>query len=638
MNRNGEITVFLTLIFLSICSLLCVLAESARTAGARYYARQALNSSMDSLFAQYHLELWERYQVLGLEYQQEEDLETEFQGFLETYLKADNWYPYKDHQVNLTELVNLTDQGGAGMRSQVLSYMTYGLLDLDLEDAQGQLGQLGQMEEALTQAQAVQQVSEEYQKHSKDAVKMERALEQIARILNQQREAWDGGLDALKEMDGREFLNRAEEVNQALEQIPEAVAEYEALADQLEQGLAESMEAGQDLKEDMGEELESQVSSGLSGYLDYSEQDGARREETNNLIEDSEECRQYVDSVMDEAEDVIEYIKDWEASDDEDELDEEELWEEVEDSWKGCPLVELKASHGIGDKEKEGALERVGELVQGNLLKMLMPKDGVVSSRKPDLQDAPSREHGGYGQPESSSFVDRMKMAVYTLRYFTIYEKTPSQEGSCAYETEYILYGEETDQENLAAAVTRLVLIREGLNLIHILSDSTKRQAAHSLALVVVGGLGIPPLVEIMAFFVMAVWALGEAMMDVQGLLNGEKIPLLKTAQEWQLGLEGLLNMGRTGTVARETKEDARGLDYSQYIQLFLFIGSGSDCDLRMMDLMQANLRQEQPGFRMDHCVYEAGIETVLCGRHLWALGGFGREYQMSMSVTGSYE
>ena len=68
MEKRGEITVFLTLIFLSICSLLCGLAESARTAGARYYARQALNAAADSLMAQYHRGLWENYRIFGLEY------------------------------------------------------------------------------------------------------------------------------------------------------------------------------------------------------------------------------------------------------------------------------------------------------------------------------------------------------------------------------------------------------------------------------------------------------------------------------------------------------------------------------------------------------------------------------------------
>ena len=55
MGRKGEITVFLALILISICALLCGIAESVRTAGARCYLRMAVDSSMDSLMAQWNL-------------------------------------------------------------------------------------------------------------------------------------------------------------------------------------------------------------------------------------------------------------------------------------------------------------------------------------------------------------------------------------------------------------------------------------------------------------------------------------------------------------------------------------------------------------------------------------------------------
>ena len=46
MRKRGEITVFLTMILVCVWALLCGLVESARTAGARCYLRQALDSSM----------------------------------------------------------------------------------------------------------------------------------------------------------------------------------------------------------------------------------------------------------------------------------------------------------------------------------------------------------------------------------------------------------------------------------------------------------------------------------------------------------------------------------------------------------------------------------------------------------------
>ena len=95
MCRKGEITVFLAMILFSVCALLCVIVESARTAGARCYLRMAVDSSADSLMAQYHRELWNKYRILGLEYDKAETLEKEFREFMRPYMEAENWYPMK---------------------------------------------------------------------------------------------------------------------------------------------------------------------------------------------------------------------------------------------------------------------------------------------------------------------------------------------------------------------------------------------------------------------------------------------------------------------------------------------------------------------------------------------------------------
>ena len=82
MDRKGEITIFLAMILVSVCALLCGLAESVRTAGARCYLRMAADSAVDSLMAQCHTELWDRYRILGLEFDSQDTLENEMEGFL----------------------------------------------------------------------------------------------------------------------------------------------------------------------------------------------------------------------------------------------------------------------------------------------------------------------------------------------------------------------------------------------------------------------------------------------------------------------------------------------------------------------------------------------------------------------------
>ena len=91
---SGQVTVFLSLILICVCGLICGLLESARTAGARCYLQTAAGSSMDSLFSQYHRKLWEEYRIFGLEHFEQETAAEEFSGFLQPYLEQENWYPF----------------------------------------------------------------------------------------------------------------------------------------------------------------------------------------------------------------------------------------------------------------------------------------------------------------------------------------------------------------------------------------------------------------------------------------------------------------------------------------------------------------------------------------------------------------
>ena len=71
MRYRGEITVFLSLTILCVMSLMLGLLESARTAGARLYLRMASDSAVSSVMSYYNRNLWDRYQLLFLEYDSE---------------------------------------------------------------------------------------------------------------------------------------------------------------------------------------------------------------------------------------------------------------------------------------------------------------------------------------------------------------------------------------------------------------------------------------------------------------------------------------------------------------------------------------------------------------------------------------
>ena len=652
MCRKGEITVFLAMILFSVCSLLCVVVESARTAGARCYLRMAVDSSADSLMAQYHRELWDKYRILGLEYDKAETLEKELREFMRPYMEAGNWYPMKADQIRITDMTGLTQGDGRYFEQEILDYMKYGLLDVDWDE----LDEAGAIElsGAWKEGNSVNRVSELYSAHSREAVRVEKALETINSTLLAQRERWEQGKDCLDRLDGGGFVSQTNKMIRELELLPGQVKTYEKRADELYKKLTDSRERFLEETNDLSDDVRAALEEEISQYESYAAQDGQRRREVEALTNLSRDRIRWIGEMIDMAEEVMEYISNWEPEDEDDELDEAALWQPVRARWSQYGMLSLGVEFGVRDKEKEGFLEQVANMAGKGMLELVLPEGTVVSGTDIRLSGTPSvqRKTDGGGDSKSTGFltgvrtlIQRLIIGEYDIRFFKGFKKE-MQKGEF-YELEYIIHGKEKDKDNLSGVAARLAAFREGLNLVHILSDSGKRQEARSLALTIVGGTGILPLVWVVAFFIMAVWALGEALLDVRCLLEGKRVPVIKTASDWKMDLAGLLEMGRSGRLIDGEGGDGNGsgTDYKGYLRILIFGGYDTDLVYRMMDVMQVVTARKQPGFSLANCVCTVNAEALVSGKHVFFSNGLwksqereeGYAYDTRMAVAGSY-
>ena len=326
MRKRGEITVFLTMILVCVWALLCGLVESARTAGARCYLRQALDSSMDSLFGQYHRKLWESYRLLGLEYGTPGDLEGEFREFLAPYLEAQNWYPLEAGEISAVRLTALTDEDGACLEEQILAYMKYGLLSTTWDELKPD--EAAELFRAVKEAGAVKEAAGAYKGHAREAVKLEKALEQLNDSLEKQRKLWETGAERLRGCDGGGFLSQAARLDTELGKVPGLVKAYEKKADGLDRKLKESRNEYESRAGDLSQTVRDGLEAEIRQYEAYTDRDGERRRQVEALDGLSQQNREYVRQVMEEARSVQEYIDSWEPDDEDedDELDEEALW------------------------------------------------------------------------------------------------------------------------------------------------------------------------------------------------------------------------------------------------------------------------------------------------------------------------
>ena len=151
------------------------------------------------------------------------------------------------------------------------------------------------------------------------------------------------------------------------------------------------------------------------------------------------------------------------------------------------------------------------------------------------------------------------------------------------------------------------------MNLLHILGDSEKRSEARLLAASLTGSASVTPIADIVAFFIMGVWAFAESVEDVRALLEGEKVPLMKNSSDWKLDLDELFRF-----VDKQEKIHSSGgkigLDYGQYLKGFFLIQNQAQRNERMLDMIQYNLSGKQKSFRMGRCAVGMNIECTVSG------------------------
>ncbi len=68
----------------------CGISENG---GARLYLRMASDSAVSSVMSYYNRNLWDRYQLLFLEYDSEAAIQETFGRYLDFYLEQTNMYP-----------------------------------------------------------------------------------------------------------------------------------------------------------------------------------------------------------------------------------------------------------------------------------------------------------------------------------------------------------------------------------------------------------------------------------------------------------------------------------------------------------------------------------------------------------------
>lgn len=255
-------------------------------------------------------------------------------------------------------------------------------------------------------------------------------------------------------------------------------------------------------------------------------------------------------------------------------------------------------------------------------LSMFAGKDRVFANRAiyPEEYLSARQVLAGSGMKAGLTFaddwMDKLLFQEYIMAY-TGHYKGEKEKSALTYETEYILFGKSNDLNNMESMISRLLAIRSAANMVYLAGDRQKTESVKAVSSVIAGLLMTPSLEPVFRALILFSWAMAEAVYDVTVLLDGGKIPLIKSKEDWHYSLETLWNFA----VSTETSEEDKGLSYGDYLRIFLCLQDKETMTERLMDIMEMDIRLT-PGnryFRMDGCIdsltahiiYRSGNDTL---------------------------
>lgn len=607
MRKRGEITVFLSLTLVCVLSLLMGLLESARVTGARLYLQMAADSAMSSVMSQYNRNLWEMYQLLFLEYQSEEAIENSFEEFLEYYLDQENYYPMQKENVELTELVTMTADGGRPLEEEILSYVKYRLPEAAADLA----GILGEAEQAA-KAGDFRNILQVCRQAGKETRKLEKRRLAVENALREMEEYKEQALEGICEEDDEAVWENIARLRREMRRFPGLVAEY-----------AKEVRRISEHREEIASEQMDQAADGEAAA--NMEQELLAYGQVEEAAEQTLEKYREMEVKIADGLEMLEEMEEIEYSE-EDGPD----WELLQEYVEGVEIPGAETEH-FYDKEKAEAVDRLEELLSSGLLELVLPEGTSVSERKVSTRGRPS-ESMTEGEALERDLAEKLMIGEYVQLYFRSFLKDGAileEEQALSYEQEYLLCGKAGDQENLAGVAEQLLAIRGAANLCYLLGEPGKKSQADALAASL--SAGYAPVQVILSLFILSLWALAEAIVDVRTLFAGEAVPMWKNRNTWRTSLEGILSME---FLSLRGNGNESGSKYEDYLRILLFLQDNQVRNYRMMDLIQWNVRKRQPDFAVAACAYQLNMTAEVRQRHRFLIRS---EYTGTVCAAGTY-
>lgn len=277
----------------------------------------------------------------------------------------------------------------------------------------------------------------------------------------------------------------------------------------------------------------------------------------------------------------------------------------------GSALSELINGQGRtyrGLDEQDG-FDEEGRVISNRVVLDTLPSNGAKSSVSGDSLAESARRAGD--EAGLSGMIRNAGAEVLMIeRCFDNHvTKADDRKHLFVNEWEYIIQGDADDESNYRACRNRLFAARNILNLASLYKDPEKVEIITAIAETITPG----PLGLATQAIIAEAWAALETEKDLDELYHDRRVPVIKAADQWQISIKAVLD---SGEVRKKLDEESRhlldenknelsgasygtdmmthfreGLNYDEYMMLMILSMNETTRLLRIMDLVQINMK-----------------------------------------------
>lgn len=643
MRVKASVTFFVAMIFLLVISVISTTIISAKIQGAKACVCTTFSSAIDSIFAEYDTDIFEKFGVLLLDENNEESISEKIRAYVTDNLKNNegvDLYGIQVEDVNLLNCESIIGQGGLLWMDEIVDYEKYAkaidmasdYLKISKPDEEIKL-----METATDQVTVLADlagfISDEIRKLGKviDGVEIKRdyveKIDNVEFLKDSEIYFPYMSLENLKALIVQKDTHKLQEEKDKLianfnmllstsDKAKEIIKTINNYMNQMSFVTDETRKYVKGVENILGSEF-------VQGFCE----DITPMEKYNDILTEKVcNIEQIEKTIIDNEHRIIEIKK--KVTD----CSSIEAVEEIIDLCSEYNYKDLKIDYTYfySQKSENGLLKNIKKLFKEGIVSMVLPEGDTISTRMINLNNLAS----------SSVILDSKKLlsdcdvitknekriiyGEYVMDNF--YSYVDKKDGTAFnYEVEYVLNGKKSDVENLYYTIKQIATIRSVVNLACIMTDSEKKEQVEDIARLAVGWTNVEPLVKAVKYILLYAWSYAESLTEVKALLSGWKIPIIKKKSDWNMEYAEFISLN---FIPKEDK-CKKGLDYKMYLRaLLLFMDEGKK-SAYTMDLVELwKIAKGDADFRLKDCLYS------MVGKIKYGVSGVEKTYEYVMGQT----